>query len=70
MEIRFRGEWLGSYTDSGGVTWTLFRDTDGYYRIHASDEAAAWMEAGRYGNGLQAWKVLRGWPEFSDYLLA
>jgi len=65
MEIRFRGERLGSYTDEIGTTWTLYRGTDGYYRIHASDRDGAWMEAGRYGNGLQAWQVLRDWPAFS-----
>jgi hypothetical protein len=70
IEIRFRGERLGSYVDSEGTTWTLYRGTDGYYRIHASDEAAAWMEAGRYGNGLEDWQVLKDWPEFSDFLLA
>jgi len=70
MEIRFRGERLGSYVDSGGTTWTLYRDPDGYYRIHASDEDAAWLEAGKYGNGLEDWKVLRDWPQFSDFLLA
>jgi hypothetical protein len=74
IEIRFRGERLGSYVSSGGTTWTLYRmgyPSEGYYyRIHASDEDGAWMESGRTGNGLEDWEVLRDWPEFSDFLLA
>jgi hypothetical protein len=44
--------------------------SDGYYRIHASNEDASWMESGRYGNGLEHWEVLRDWPEFAAALLA
>ena len=47
MEIRFRGERLGSYTDSGGTTWRLYRSADGYYRIHASDEATTRISLAR-----------------------
>ena len=47
MEIRFRGERLGSYTDSGGTTWRLYRGADGYYRIHASDEATTRISLAR-----------------------
>jgi len=72
IEIRFRGERLGSYTDSIGVTWTLFRLDAPYegYRIHASDDDGAWMEAGQYGNGLEDFEVLGGWPKFTEWLLA
>jgi hypothetical protein len=73
IEISFRGERLGSYVDSGGTTWTLYRmdyPHDGLYRIHASDEDGAWMESGRSGNGLEDWEVLRDWPDLGECLLA
>ena len=73
VEIRFPGERLGAYTDELGTTWSLYRlgyPSDGLYCIHASDEDGAWMESGRYGNGLEDWQVLRDWPQFSDFLLA
>jgi len=67
MEIRFRGERLGSYVDNIGVTWTLFRLDAPYegYRIHRSDEDGAWIEP-----CLEDWQVLRDWPAFSAFLLA
>jgi hypothetical protein len=40
LEIRFEGESLGSYTDSRGVTYRLFKrsgEDHDYYVIHHDD---------------------------------
>jgi hypothetical protein len=73
IEIRFRGEELGTYTDGVGCTWMLYRTcypNEGYYRIHGDDGDQAWVESGRYGSGLEDWEVLQDWPEFTAAILA
>jgi hypothetical protein len=58
IEIRFPGEWIAAYRDGVGTNWSLYRDGD--------DGEQAWIEAGRYGEGLTEEFVRWGWPELAD----
>ena len=65
VEVRFRGEKLATHAD-GADAYTLYRTLEGLYRVHIDEGEGgfAWLESGRYGEGLTEAQLRTVFPEF------
>ncbi len=65
VEVRFAGEKIATHLEGADV-YTLYRTPEGLFRVHIDEgeDGQAWLESGRYGNGLTEAQLLRVFPEF------
>jgi hypothetical protein len=60
VEVKFRGEPVGSYSDDG-TTYTLYRVPDGMYVVHVDRGEESWLET-HGGKGLNEGMVRTFFP--------
>ncbi len=60
VEVKFRGELIGSYSDDG-TTYSLYRVPDGMYVVHVDRGEESWLET-HGGKGLSEGMVRTFFP--------
>jgi hypothetical protein len=63
VEVKFRGELVGSHTDSS-ATYTLYRVPDDMYVVHVDKGEESWLES-HGGQGLNDGMVRTFFPELA-----